>query len=123
MRPSESSPRGRYVLDRLILHGTAHDVLMAAPGLGDYFRLLGVLPASRESLTGFPFPLAVELLPTHLPLPAKIRTELLDPVSVVDDPERVGDEAYVQAVYEQVRSAIQAGMGRLAKRRRFPVVG
>lgn len=215
MRPSESSPRGRCVLERLILHGTSHDVLMAAPGLGDYFRLLGVLPATRESVTkalaagddvvvwpggekdamrswrrrdeavlgrrtgfvrqairsgvpivpvatvgghdtvfvlsegkwladamdhlgclksklrganapivaGFPFPLAVELLPTHLPLPAKIRTELLDPVSVVDDPERVGDEAYVQAVYEQVRSAIQAGRGRLAKRRRFPVFG
>ncbi len=205
----------RHFQGRRILHGTAHDVLMAAPGLGDYFRLLGVLPASRESVTkalaagddvvvwpggakdamrswrrrdeavlggrtgfvrqairsgvpivpvatvgghdtvfvlsegkwladamdhlgglksklrganapivaGFPFPLAVELLPTHLPLPAKIRTELLDPVSVVDDPERVGDDAYVQAVYEQVRSAIQGGMGRLAKRRRFPVFG
>ena len=30
-----------------VLHATAHDVLMAAPGLGDYFRQAGVIPASR----------------------------------------------------------------------------
>src|SRR5881397_1493271 len=34
-----------------ILHGTAHDVLMAAPGLGDYFKAVGVLPASRRGVT------------------------------------------------------------------------
>ena len=26
------------------LHPTAHDVLMAAPGLGDYFRAMGTIP-------------------------------------------------------------------------------
>ena len=30
--------------DRRILHPTAHDVLMAAPGLGDYFRANGAIP-------------------------------------------------------------------------------
>lgn len=30
------------------LHGTAHDVLMAAPGLGDYFRAVGVIAAQPE---------------------------------------------------------------------------
>jgi len=34
-----------------ILHGTAHDVLMAVPGLGDYFRQVGVIPASRQGVT------------------------------------------------------------------------
>ena len=34
-----------------VLHATAHDVLMAAPGLGDYFRQVGVIPASREGVT------------------------------------------------------------------------
>ena len=34
-----------------VLHATAHDVLMAAPGLGDYFRQAGVIPASREGVS------------------------------------------------------------------------
>jgi 1-acyl-sn-glycerol-3-phosphate acyltransferase len=33
------------------LHGTAHDLLMALPLLGDYFRRMGVLPARPESIT------------------------------------------------------------------------
>jgi 1-acyl-sn-glycerol-3-phosphate acyltransferase len=32
------------------LHGTAHDALMAAPGIGDYFRKMGVLPAAPDSI-------------------------------------------------------------------------
>jgi 1-acyl-sn-glycerol-3-phosphate acyltransferase len=197
------------------LHGTAHDVLMAAPGLGDYFRAVGVIAANRTSvgaaldqgedvvvwpggevdamrswrkrdvatrggrkgfvkqairsgvpivpvatvgghdtvfvlsegkwlanavdrvtglkstlrganlpiIAGFPFPLAVEILPAHVPLPAKIRTELLEPIEVDDDPERVDDEAYVQKIYDQVEAEIQAGMDRLAAKRTLPVLG
>ncbi|HEX8105545.1 MAG TPA: lysophospholipid acyltransferase family protein [Solirubrobacteraceae bacterium] len=33
-----------------ILHGTAHDALMAAPVIGDYFRKMGVLPAAPDSI-------------------------------------------------------------------------
>jgi 1-acyl-sn-glycerol-3-phosphate acyltransferase len=196
-----------------VLHATAHDVLMATPGLGDYFRLAGVIPASRQGVSsalsagrdvviwpggdvdamrnwrrrdeavlggrmgfvrtairsgvpivpvasigghdtafilsegrwiangldrvsglkkklrgsrlpivlGLPFGLTIETIPTHLPLPAKIRTELLDPVHVDHDPERVNDREYVTSIYREVESAIQAGMDRLAKQRRFPV--
>jgi 1-acyl-sn-glycerol-3-phosphate acyltransferase len=32
------------------LHGTAHDALMAAPGIGWYFRKMGVLPAAPDSI-------------------------------------------------------------------------
>src|SRR5215212_10499349 len=32
------------------LHGTAHDALMAAPGIGGYFRKMGVLPAAPDSI-------------------------------------------------------------------------
>lgn len=198
-----------------VLHGTAHDVLMAAPGLGDYFRAVGVVAANRTSVTaalaggedvvvwpggevdamrswrkrdvatlggrtgfvkqairsgvpilpvatvgghdtvfvlsegkwlanaldrltglkstlrganlpiisGFPFPLAVEILPAHVPLPAKIRTELLEPVEVDDDPDRADDAAYVRSVYDRVQADIQAGMDRLAARRAVPVLG
>jgi 1-acyl-sn-glycerol-3-phosphate acyltransferase len=196
-----------------VLHATAHDVLMAAPGLGDYFRQAGVIPASRQGVTaalgagcdvviwpggdvdamrswrrrdeavlggrkgfvrtairsgvpivpvatvgghdtafvlsegkwiangidriwglkkklrgtqlpivlGIPFGLTIETIPTHLPLPAKIRTELLDPIHVDHDPERVNDREYVDSIYHEVESAIQGGMDRLAKQRRFPI--
>jgi 1-acyl-sn-glycerol-3-phosphate acyltransferase len=194
-----------------ILHGTAHDVLMAAPGLGDYFRAAGVIPASRRGvgaaleaghdvivwpggekdamrhwrkrdqavlgsrkgfvrqamrsgvpivpvatvgghdtvfvlsegqfiakwtglgkrlrganmpiIAGFPFPLAIEILPAHIPLPAKIRTEFLDPIEVDHDPERLDDQAYVDKIYTEVESAIQGGMDRLAAKRKFPILG
>ena len=33
-----------------ILHGTAHDALMAMPGIGSYFRSMGVLPAAPDSI-------------------------------------------------------------------------
>jgi len=32
------------------LHGTAHDALMALPGVGAYFRRMGVLPAAADSI-------------------------------------------------------------------------
>jgi 1-acyl-sn-glycerol-3-phosphate acyltransferase len=196
---------------RRILHGTAHDVLMATPLLGDYFKAAGVIPASRQGVTaalaaghdvvvwpggeqdsmrswrhrdkvmlfgrkgfvrqairsgvpivpvatvgghdtvfvlseggfiarwtglgkrlrgatapiiaGFPFPLAIEILPAHLPLPAKIRTEFIDPIRVDTDPARADDKAYVDKIYDEVEGAIQDGVDRLAKRRSFPVFG
>ena len=201
--------------DDRVLHGTAHDVLMALPGLGDYFRAVGVVAARKDTVTktlaqgedvivwpggerdamrswrrrdtatlggrkgfvrqamrsgvpivpvatvgghdtvfvlsegqwlasaldkvtglkktlrganlpivaGPPFGLALEVLPAHIPLPAKIRTELLDPVEVDHDPERLDDTTYVQKIYDEVEAAIQAGMDRLASKRRAPVFG
>jgi 1-acyl-sn-glycerol-3-phosphate acyltransferase len=39
----------RFGADRP-LHGTAHDALMAAPGIGGFFRRMGVLPAAPDSI-------------------------------------------------------------------------
>jgi hypothetical protein len=72
---------------------------------------------------GLPFGLTVETIPTHLPLPAKIRTELLDPIRVDKDPERVDDQEYVDSIYLEVEAVIQGAMDRLVKRRRFPILG
>jgi 1-acyl-sn-glycerol-3-phosphate acyltransferase len=36
--------------DERPLHGTAHDALMAAPIIGNYFRRMGVLPAAPDSM-------------------------------------------------------------------------
>ena len=193
-----------------ILHGTAHDALMAAPGLGAYFRKMGVMSASRETVsaaleagrdvavypggdvdslrpwskrdtvmlagrTGFvkqairsgvpivplaqtggsdtmftlsdgkglarvlglnrlaraealplalgvPWGIAPGALP-FLPLPAKLRSELLEPLFVDDDPERADDDDYVEATYREVERRLQATMNRLARRRSFPVLG
>ena len=198
--------------DRRILHATAHDVLMAASGLGYYVRADGVLRASREAVggalaagrdvivwpggeqdamrnwrkrdravlagrrgfvrqaitsgvpivpvatvggrdtvfvlsegrllarwsgglgrrlrgvtlpitLGVPLGVSLEILPTHIPLPAKIRTELLDPIDVEHEPERASDVEFVDRIYREVQAAIQAGMNRLAARRPFAVFG
>jgi hypothetical protein len=74
-------------------------------------------PADHRRL---PLPLRVEILPAHVPLPAKIRTE---PIEVDDDPERADDEAYVQKIHGQVEAEIEAGLDRLAAKRTLPVLG
>ena len=90
-------------------------------------RISGLKKKLRGSqlpiVLGIPFGLTIETIPTHLPLPAKIRTELLDPIHVDKDPKRVNDRAYVNSIYVEVESAIQHGMDRLAKQRRFPIFG
>jgi len=194
------------------LHGTAHDVLMKAPMLGEYFRRLGTISPSRENLQaafgqgddvilwpggeldayrkwtdrdkaelggrkGFirmamragvpivpvatvgghdtlfvlsegrglakllklkermrsdvapitlswPFGIALHLTPfQHIPLPSKIRTEILEPIYLDTDPARLDDQDYVDAKYDEIEVAIQAGMDKLAKRRKFPIFG
>src|SRR3954467_1548323 len=196
--------------DERPLHGTAHDALMALPGIGSYFRRMGVLPAAPDSIatalaaghdvmlwpggevdslrpwvkrdeavlagrTGFiklairtgvpivpistgggpdsmpvlssgrrlakvlqldkiarikimpiglsaPWGLAPSMLP-EIPLPTKIRTAFQEPVELDHDPDRAGDDDYIEAKYEEVRQSIQGGMDALARRRRFPVFG
>jgi 1-acyl-sn-glycerol-3-phosphate acyltransferase len=192
------------------LHGTAHDFLMATPGVGHYLRAMGTVPAGRDSVTaalerghdvivypggdldsmrpwtrrdqvvlagrrgfvkqairsgvpivpvatvggpdtlpivtdgrrlakllrldkltrsqvfplalGFPLGLAPGIIP-QLPLPAKIRTEILEPVRVSSDPRREQDDEYVDAKYREVERALQSGVKRLARKRRFPIFG
>jgi 1-acyl-sn-glycerol-3-phosphate acyltransferase len=40
----------RHFGDQRVLHGTAHDALMAAPLIGRYFRAMGVLPAAPDRI-------------------------------------------------------------------------
>src|SRR5947209_5631438 len=69
-----------------------------------------------------PWGVSPALLP-EVPLPAKIRTAFGEPIEFASDPELADDEAYVRGGYERVETAIQAGMDRLARRRRFPLLG
>ena len=69
-----------------------------------------------------PWGLSPAMLP-ELPLPTKIRTAFQDTVEIDSDPERAGDDAYVDEKYEEVRRSIQHGMDALARRRAFPLFG
>jgi len=67
-----------------------------------------------------PWGISPAMLP-EIPLPTKIRTAFQEPIEVTDDPERAGDDDYVDSKYEEVRASIQAGMDELASRRKFPI--
>lgn len=69
-----------------------------------------------------PWIIAPAALP-QIPLPAKIRTRFMPPVTVEHDPALCDDEDYVEAKYEEVRQRIQSGMDALARKRRFPIFG
>jgi len=59
------------------------------------------------------------------PLPARITVELCEPIdwSSRYGPEAADDEVVVRACYEQLTSAMQATLDRLAAERRFPILG
>jgi len=67
---------------------------------------------------GFPFGLSV-IMPPNLPLPTKIVTEVGEPIDVTG----FGDPPSVTDIDAHVRSVMQATLDRLARERRFPVLG
>ena len=76
---------------------------------------MGILPISF----GFPFGLSV-IFPPNLPLPAKIVTQVLEPIDILD---RFGADVDVDEVDAHVRGAMQSALNALARQRRFPVLG
>lgn len=190
--------------------GTAHDFLMNTPGLGDYLRRIGTIPASHEGICralsagedvilypggdldalrpwwkrdevifggrkgwirmaleaqvpivpvanigasdtlfvltegrriakllrldkllraetfpfglGFPLGFAPASIP-QIPLPAKLRSEILDPIYLDGGDSHRFDDDYVERKEREVVSVLQSGVDRLARRRSFPVFG
>ncbi|OMC40509.1 glycerol acyltransferase [Mycobacterium sp. IS-2888] len=76
---------------------------------------INILPISF----GFPFGLSV-IFPPNLPLPAKIVTEVLEPIDIA---ARFGDDPDIDEVDAYVRSMMQTALDRLAAERRFPILG
>ena len=74
-----------------------------------------ILPVSF----GFPFGLSV-LVPVNMPLPSKILSEVLDPIDVV---AQWGPDPDVEKVDGHIRRLMQVTLDRLARRRRFPIIG
>jgi len=56
----------------------------------------------------------------HIPLPAKITTEVLPPIHLR---EEFGDDPDVDEVYDHVMRVMQEALDALASERRFPVIG
>jgi 1-acyl-sn-glycerol-3-phosphate acyltransferase len=83
--------------------------------LDKMFRLK-VLPISIAP----PWGLNIGDMAGHLPLPAKIRVRVLDPVHLR---EEFGDEPDLDAVYDHVLSRMQASLDHMARDRILPVLG
>ena len=60
------------------------------------------------------------MVPVNLPLPTKIVTQVLKPIDIVAQFGEVPDVAEVDA---HVRCVMQKGLGELADKRRFPILG
>jgi 1-acyl-sn-glycerol-3-phosphate acyltransferase len=85
-------------------------------------RKLGLTKARMDILpisVGFPFGFSV-IFPPNLPLPAKIVTEVLEPIDVT---ARFGKNPDVDEVDAHVRSVMESALKRLADNRRFPIIG
>src|ERR1700755_201920 len=85
-------------------------------------RNLGLTKARMDILPlsfGFPFGLSV-IFPPNLPLPAKIVTEVLEPIDVT---ARFGNDPDVDEVDAHVRAVMEAALKRLAGQRRLPILG
>ncbi|SPM34425.1 glycerol acyltransferase [Mycobacterium rhizamassiliense] len=85
-------------------------------------RKLGITKARMDILPlsfGFPFGASV-IFPPNLPLPAKIVTEVLEPINIT---ERFGKDPDIDEVDAHVRSVMEAALKRLAGQRRFPILG
>jgi 1-acyl-sn-glycerol-3-phosphate acyltransferase len=82
----------------------------------DQLLRLKVLPISLA----LPWGINVGDLAGHLPLPAKITVQVLDPV---DLRERFGEDPDVDEVYDEILERMQSTLDGLSAERRLPVVG
>ena len=85
-------------------------------------KRLGLTKARMDILPvsfGVPFGLSV-LIPPNLPLPAKVVTEVLEPIDIT---ARFGPDPDIDEVDAYVRSVMSDALKRLAKQRRLPILG
>ena len=94
--------------------GLAH--LLGLSKLGQKFGRSDILPITF----GFPFGLSILTMPVNFPLPTKIVTEVLKPIDIKAE---FGDNPDVEKVDRRVRSVMQTVLNRMARRRRFPILG
>jgi 1-acyl-sn-glycerol-3-phosphate acyltransferase len=89
-------------------------------GLARALRLDKLLRAKILPISiGFPFGLSA-VIPVNLPLPTKIVTQVLDPIDIT---AQFGEDPDIDEVDDHVRHVMQRALDKLAKERRFPVIG
>ncbi len=86
-----------------------------AKRLGLHRIRLDILPIT----VGLPFGMTV-FFPANFPLPTKIVNQALEPIDIL---ARFGRDPDVAEVDSYVRSVMQKALNRLARQRRFPVLG
>lgn len=86
-----------------------------AKRLGLHRARMKILPISF----GVPFGLSV-VFPPNLPLPTKVVAQVLEPIDIA---ARFGKDPDIAEVDAHVRSVMQAALDRLARNRRFPLLG
>ena len=99
-----------------LTRGTGLSHALGLSKLGQKVGRSDILPITF----GFPFGLSILTMPVNVPLPTKIVTEVLKPIDVVSE---FGANPDVENVDRRVRSVMQTVMNRMARRRRFPILG
>src|SRR3954447_12111473 len=98
-------------------------VLTDGKTIAKTLRLDKLLRAKAVPLAvGFPLGLTLGVIP-QLPLPAKLRPRRLEPIDLEGGDGMRFDDEYVEEQERAVVAALQKGVDRLAKRRKFPVFG
>src|SRR3954464_2062786 len=98
-------------------------VLTDGQAIAKALRLDKLLRAKAVPLAvGFPLGLTLGVIP-QIPLPAKLRSEILEPIYLEGEEGMRFDDDYVESKERAVVAALQKGVDRLAKRRKFPVFG
>jgi 1-acyl-sn-glycerol-3-phosphate acyltransferase len=96
-------------------------VLTDGKMIAKVFQLDKLLRAKAVPLAiGFPLGLTLGVFP-QIPLPAKLRSEILEPIHLEGGDGARFDDEYVEREERKVVATLQRGVDRLAKRRRFPV--
>jgi 1-acyl-sn-glycerol-3-phosphate acyltransferase len=85
-------------------------------------KRLGIkrLLRSEQVPVSFGFPLGLSVGAMNLPLPAKIVTQVLEPIDIT---ARFGKSPDIAEVDAHVRKVMQSALNDLAAQRRFPIIG
>jgi 1-acyl-sn-glycerol-3-phosphate acyltransferase len=98
-------------------------VLTDGQTIAKTLRLDKLLRAKAVPLAlGFPLGLTLGVIP-QIPLPAKLRSEILEPIYLEGSDGMRFDDEYVEEKEREVVAALQKGVDGLAKRRSFPIFG
>jgi 1-acyl-sn-glycerol-3-phosphate acyltransferase len=106
----------------------AHETLVVLTRGEALARLMRLDQLMRSKVMPFvlgpPWGVVPGSIPT-IPLPSKIKVELLEPIdwSARYGPDAADDEDVVTACYDELVTTMQATLDRLAAERRFPVLG